>query len=70
MAQAGPPVDQRIVPKSSIKFGEELSIISQTKLSDHKEFLPRTKEVSTKVNQNSLEDVVDLQADGTGLIDF
>jgi hypothetical protein len=32
--------------------------------------VPRTREVSTKVNQNSLEDVVDLQADGTGLIDF
>jgi hypothetical protein len=28
--------------------------------------VPRTREVSTKVNQNSLEDVVDLQADGTG----
>jgi hypothetical protein len=48
MAQAGPLLDQKVVPKSSIKIGKTLSIISQTKLSDPKEFLPRTREVSTK----------------------
>ena len=69
MAQAGPPADQKIVSQSSIKFGKKLSIISQAKLSDRKGFLPRTRVVSTKSIRNSWEGDVDLQADGTGLID-
>ena len=44
------------------KVWEELS---QAKLSDHKECLPKKKVVSTKVNQNSWEEDVELQADDT-----